>query len=139
MKKTLLVATTVALIAVSSCKDQAKSAYYDLNKGESVELVKDEKTGRLIDAETKEPVYIYVNKETNDTILGSTGQVINGHVIESNGKYTYAEVKVADDGEYKIKEGDYKEKMEKDGDLKIKDDDSKTKTNTETGDVKHKE
>lgn len=138
MKKTLLVSTTVALIALSSCKDQTKSAYYDLNKGESVELVKDEKTGQLVDAETKEPVYIYVNKETNDTILGSTGQVINGQVIESDGKYTYAEVKVEQDGEYKIKADDYKEKMEKDGDLKIKDGDSKTKTDGETGEVKHK-
>ena len=138
MKKTRLVATTVALITLASCKDQTKSAYYDLNKGESVELVKDENTGQLVDAETKEPVYIYVNKETNDTILGSTGQVINGHVIESNGKYSYAEIKMEDDGEYKIKEGDYKEKMEKDGDLKIKDGDSKTKVEGETGEVKHK-
>ncbi|WP_276504766.1 hypothetical protein [Terrimonas pollutisoli] len=137
MKKTLLV-STVALIALSSCKDQTKSAYYDLNTGKSVDLVKDEKTGRLVDAETKEPVYIYVNKETNDTILGSTGQVINGHVIEADGKYTYAEVKVDKDGEYKIKEGDYKEKMEKDGDLKIKEGDSKTKVDGETGEVKHK-
>jgi hypothetical protein len=137
MKKTLLLSTTVALIALASCKDQTKSAYYDLNKGKSVDLAADEKTGRLIDAETNEPIYIYVNKGTKDTILGSTGQVINGHVIESNGKYIYAEVKV-DEGEYKIKDRDYKEKMEKDGDLKIRDDDSKTKVGGESGEEKYK-
>lgn len=138
MKKTLLLPAAAALVVLVSCKDQTKSAYYDLNKGESVELAKDENTGRLVNAETREPIYIYVNKETGDTILGSTGQVINGHVTESDGKYTYAEVKIDEDGDYKIKEGDYKEKMEKDGDLKIKDGDSKTKVDGETGEVKHK-
>lgn len=137
MKKIFLLSTAVALIALSSCKDQTKSAYYDLNKGESVELAKDEETGRLVDAETKEPIYIYVNKETRDTILASTGQVINGHVIESEGKYTYAEVKV-DEDEYKIKEGDYKEKMENDGDLKIKDGEAKIKAEGKDGELKHK-
>ena len=138
MKKKFFVPAAIAIIGLASCKDQTKSAYYDLNKGESVELVKDDQ-GRLVDAETKEPVYIYVNKETKDTILGSTGQVINGQVTESDGKYTYAEVKMEDNGEYKIKDGDYKEKMEKDSDLKIKDGNAKIKVDGETGEVKQKD
>jgi hypothetical protein len=132
---------TASLLALIGCKDQTESDYYDLNKGEKVSLVKDENTGLMVDAETKKPVYIYVNQETKDTIYGATGKVINGQVIRlEDGKYKYDDLKVKldEDGEFKIKDGDYKKKVEADGDTKIKDGDSKKKTDGETGEVKNK-
>ncbi len=44
----------------------------------------------------------------------------------------------SDDGSYKIKDGDYKKKVEKDGDIKIKDGDTKIKIDGETGEKKIK-
>jgi len=114
--KQLLVGLSVALI-FTACKNDR---YYDLTAGESVELKKDEKTGRMINAETNKPVYIYVDRETKDTIYGATGDVVNGHVVKtSDGKYDI-------DDEYKIKYGDYKKKVDGD-EVKIKDGDTKIK------------
>ena len=128
---------TVAL-AIFSCKDN-NPRYIDPNTGKEVVLVKDANTGLMVDAETKKPVHIYVDTEKKDTIYGETGKVINGHVIQDGGKYEYAEMNVkSEDGEYKIKGEDYKEKMEKDGDLKIKNGDVKTKIDGKTGEVKVK-
>jgi len=130
MKHVLFMSITASLLALIGCKDQAESAYYDLNKGENVSLIKDENTGLMVDAETKKPVYIYVNKETKDTIYGPTGKVINGQVIKlEDGKYKYDDLKVKldEDGGFKLKDGDYKRKVEADGDTKIKDGDSKKK------------
>ena len=132
---------TASLLALVGCKDKTESDYYDLNMGENVSLVKDENTGLMVDAETRKPVYIYVNNETKDTIYGATGKVINGQVIRlEDGKYKYDDLKVKldEDGEFKIKDGDYKKKVEADGDTKIKEDDSKKKTDAETGEVKNK-
>lgn len=141
MKHVLFMSITASLLVLIGCKDQTESDYYDLNKGENVSLVKDENTGLMVDAETKKPVYIYVNNETKDTIYGATGKVINGQVIRlEDGKYKYDDLKVKldEDGDFKIKDGDYKKKVEADGDTKIKDGDSKKKTDAETGEVKNK-
>lgn len=129
------------MLTLISCKDQAKSGYYDLNTDEPVTLVKDESTGLMVNADTKQPVYIYVNRSTNDTIYGATGEVINGHVVKlEDGKYKYADLKIKDDGDgdFKLKDGDYKRKVEADGDVKIKDGDKKKKIDGETGEVKNK-
>jgi len=141
MKHVLFMSITASLLALIGCKDRTESDYYDLNKGEDVSLVKDENTGLMVDAETKKPVYIYVNKKTKDTIYGATGQVINGYVIRlEDGKYKYDDLKVKqdEDGDFKLKEGDYKRKADADGDTKIKDDDTKKKVDGETGEVKNK-
>lgn len=142
MKQTFFLAITTAVLAFSGCKDETKSGYYDLNRDESIDLIKDENTGLMVNAETKKPAYIYVNEETNDTIFGATGKVINGNVIKlEDGKYKYEDLKVKldEDGDFKIKDGDYKRKVEADGDIKIKDGDKKTKIDGETGEVKHKD
>lgn len=140
MKHVLFISITASLLALIGCKDQTESDYYDVNKGEDVSLVKDENTGLMVDAETKKPVYIYVNKKTKDTIYGATGKVINGYTILEDGKYKYDDLKVKldEDGDFKLKEGDYKKKTEADGDTKIKDDDTKKKVDGETGEVKNK-
>lgn len=108
-----------ALVLLTACK---QDRYYDLTAGEYIEVEKDEKTGRVINTETNEPVYIYVDTKTKDTIYGRTGEVINGHVyVTSDGKYKYD-----GDDEYKIKYGDYKKKVDGD-EVKIKDGDTKIK------------
>jgi hypothetical protein len=106
-----------------------RDRYVNLVSGERVELEKDTKTGLMVDSKTHDPVYMYVDTKTNDTIFGATGEVINGHVVKTeNGKFKW-------DGldEYKLKVGDYKEKVDgdetkiKDGDEKIKIDDGEKK------------
>ena len=139
MKQVIFFSALSAVLALGSCK--AKTGYYDLNQDKPVTLVKDENSGLMVDEETKKPVYIYANEQTNDTIFGASGKVINGQVIKlEDGKYKYDDLKVKldEDGDYKIKDGDYKTKVEADGDIKIKDGDNKTKIDGETGEVKNK-
>ena len=81
MKHAIFLSLASTVLLITACKDQTKSAYYDLNRDEDVDLVKDDATGRMIDAKSRQAPYIYVNNETNDTIYGATGEVINGHVI----------------------------------------------------------
>lgn len=115
--KHLLVTGISAILIFTACK---QDRYYDLTAGKYVEIEKDEKTGRMVNAETREPVYIYVDTQTKDTIYGATGDVVNGHVVKaSDGKYDI-------DDEYKIKYGDYKKKVDGD-EVKIKDGDTKIK------------
>jgi len=127
--KTLM---SILFVAVSgmifmSC-DNADSRYVDLTTGEKVELVKDEQTGLWVNAETKQPVRIYVDTKTKDTIWGKTGVVINGKVNKNDGgTWVYVDadndgdrkVKTDDDGDYKVKDGDYKKKVDNDGDIDI--------------------
>jgi hypothetical protein len=139
MKQAFFLSAISAVLALTSCKE--KTGYYDLNKNEPVTLVKDENTGLLVDADTKKPVYIYVNEGTKDTILGATGKVINGNLVKlEDGKYKYdgLKVKLDEDGDFKIKDGDYKRKVEANGDIKIKDGDTKKKIDGETGEIKNK-
>ncbi len=115
-----------------------------MSTGKNVELEKDLATGLMVRKDTKQPVEIYVDTKTHDTIYGPIGKVINGFVVKNNdGKYEYYDSnkagtaehpgngeytikngnykkKVEGNGEYKIKSGDYKKKVEKDGDKKIK-------------------
>lgn len=146
MKNFILAATCVFLaFAFSGCSDQ-DDHYVDLETGKHITVVKDSTKGIMVNKETNEPVGIYVDTKTKDTIYGKTGAVINNHVIHSeDGKYTYADadnnsvkVKTEADGDYKVKEGDYKKKVEKDGDVKIKDGDTKVKVDAEDGEKKVK-
>lgn len=131
-----------ALIFIGFACSDTKERYMDLTTGLPVDLVKDETTGLMVNASTKQPGYMYVDTKTNDTILGSTGKVINGHIVKLSGyKYVFDEdekLKIGDDGSIKYKDGDHKLKIEKDGDMKIKDGDSKTKVDRETGERKRK-
>ncbi len=120
-------------IGIISCADN-DHRYIDLETGKRIDVVKDDANGEMINAETKQPVVIYVDTQTKDTIYGRSGKVINNHVIKTDdGKYKY----VSNDNEQvKIKsdeDGDYKRKVEKDGDVKIKDGDTKIKIDGKTG------
>lgn len=145
--KTLTLSTLGLLFTcgIISCSNK-DHRYIDLETGNYIDVVKDSTNGRMINADTKDPVVIYVDTQNNDTIYGKTGKVINGQVIKSEGgKYKYVsnengpdEVKTGDDGEYKIKDGDYKKKVDKNGDIKIKDGDKKIKIDGKTGEKKIK-
>lgn len=127
------------LVGFSSCDSNHR--YVDLETGNHIDVVKDATTGYMVNADTKEPVIIYVDTQNNDTIYGKTGKVINDHVFKTEeGKYKYVsnDDMKPDADSYKIKDGDYKKKVEKDGDVKIKDGDTKIKIDGETGEKKVK-
>lgn len=127
------------MMVMASCSRTESTRYVDPETGQTLTLVKDENSGLMVDETTKKPVYIYVDTKRKDTILGATGEVINGHVVVVDGKYKYDDYKVKRDGdEYKIKSGDYKKEVEKDGDITIKDGDKKIKIDGETGEKKVK-
>jgi hypothetical protein len=113
MKQLFLLALSAGILLTACNQDR----YLDLNTGKRVELVKDENTGMMVNKETKEPVDLYVDLRTNDTIYGATGEVVNGYLIKTNsGKYEY--------------DDDHKRKVEED-EAKIKTDDKKVKTDDE--------
>lgn len=114
-----------------ACNSQDR--YLNLSTGERMELEKDPETGLMVDAKTKQPVYLYVDTRTNDTIYGKTGKVVNGEIVKVDNEY-----KFRGDYEYKSRDGDLKVEVEKDGDIKIKDGDSKLKIDGETGQKKVK-
>lgn len=122
MKKILVVMTVVTGMLWASCSRE-KAAYIDLRSGQSIKVEKDPVTGAWLNAETKEPVYIYVDKNKNDTIYGKTGVVINGHVVKSGEVFWYDEDLEKENkvktGDYKIKTDDKKIKVE-DGEKKVK-------------------
>jgi hypothetical protein len=76
MKKLLYSALSISMIiGLAACAD-TKDRYVDLRTGKTIELEKDDKTGLMVDVNTKKPVYIYVDTKENDTIYGKTGEVI---------------------------------------------------------------
>jgi len=111
-------------------------------------IVKDSSTGYMLNAETKEPLVVYYDSQTKDTLYGQTGEVINHKVMRTpEGKYYYeipkpdVKEKVLTQDEIDrnlLKDGDYKKKVEKDGDIKIKHGDTKIKIDGETGEKKIK-
>lgn len=138
MKRFILVASGIFITSLfMSCSDQ-NARYIDLQTGKHITVVKDSTNGVMVNKETGEPVGIYVDTDTKDTIYGKTGKVINNHIIKTaDGNYSYADGDNGPDS-YKIKEDDYKKKVEKDGDIKIKDGDSKVKVDGDNGDKKVK-
>jgi hypothetical protein len=117
--KNILIPVFVLGVISYACSRTAGSRYIDLNSGTRVELVEDEKSGLMVNAEDGKPLYMYVDTETNDTIYGSTGEVINGYVVRM------------DDGSYRYK-GDYKYKgKDEQGDYKVKVDGEEFKIKSE--------
>lgn len=153
MKSFLYLPIIVVSFSISACKQDPE--YIDLATGKEIKLTKDEESGLMVNSETMEPAGIYVNKQTNDTIDGSTGEVINNNVTKSSGSFARKK-KVSEltrrlkgrnpdpdgDGVYKVKiedeEGEYMKEVEKDGDITIKRNDTKIKIDGETGERKIK-
>ena len=79
------------LLATTSCTGKGER-YTDLNTGMAFELVKDPKTGLMVDAQTGKPLNIYVDLATKDTIDGRSGKIINGMVQKIDASfYVYGE------------------------------------------------
>jgi hypothetical protein len=132
----LLIGLTVVM---ASCADK-KDRYIDLRTGQTIQVEKDS-SGAWVVADTKKPVYIYVDTEKNDTIYGKTGEVINGHVVkgEDNLYWYDSDVRNNDAGTNEAESGEYKKKVEGDGDIKIKTEDQTIKIDGETGEKKVKD
>ena len=151
-KTTFLLSALFLMFALSNCTEH-DYRYVDLNTGNHVNIIKDSVTGTMVNSETKQPVTIYYDTQTKDTIYGTTGEVINNKVVKtSDGKYTYVVPVVPVKTEVKekvltqdeidrelLKNGNYKKKVEKDGDIKIKHGDTKIKYDAETGEKKIKQ
>jgi hypothetical protein len=144
--KAILLAAIPALIWTACSNSNAEDRYIDLSTGQPVELVKDEQTGLMVNAETHKPVRMYVDTKTQDTVWGKSGKVVNGFVEKNNdGVYVYinpndseSDYKAKSEGNSPADGGNYKVKVEKDGDYKIKTDDKKIKVDAETGKTKVK-
>jgi hypothetical protein len=135
MKKLFVLGVLAAAMLWSACSSK-KGAYVDLRSGEKIEVEKDPVTGVWLNADTKEPVYLYVDTKKNDTLYGETGEVVNGHVVLSGNKYWY-DADLEKENKVVVSD-DYKTKVEDDGDVKIKDGDTKIKIDGETGEKKVK-
>lgn len=132
MKKLKLVLAVVVLLAVNWACKESKERYIDLSTGKAIDVEKDEKSGFMVNKETGEVLYIYVDTKNKDTIYGKTGKVINGYVrLDDDNKYVYMNETLKTDGNYKVE-------VEKDGDVKIKSEDKKIKIDGETGEKKVK-
>ena len=136
MKKLFGVILIATVVIVSSCSAE-KERYIDLRTGKAITIEKDPVTSIWVNADTKEPVYIYVDTKKNDTIYGKTGLVINGHVQKSDDNVFWYDVDMVEKTN-NVQASEYKREVEKDGDVKIKNGDTKTKIDGETGEKKVK-
>lgn len=114
MKNMFAVITASAAVIFVSCASKEKGAFVDLRTGKEINIERDMSSGAWVNSKTGEPVYIYVDKEKNDTIYGKSGIVINGHVVQSDGKWWY------DQDLDNTPDVGHKVKVESDGDTKVK-------------------
>ena len=110
--------------------------YVNLNTGEKVNIISDPVTGIAIDQSTQQPVELYYNPSTNDTLYQS-GMKVNSLLIkEREGKYRLDDTKIKIDGdEIKIKDDSSKIKIDGD-EMKIKSSDGKVKVDGDEVKVK---
>lgn len=151
MKQSLILLTGIVLIC--SCNN-SQSRYLDLNSNQYVDLKKDTVSGYMINKRTGEPVDYYVDRKTQDTIYGVTGEIVNGRVHKTEeGKWVVkadgdefkaksesensAKIKIEGD-EFKSKDGNYTIKKEGDGDVKIENGNTQIKIDGKTGERKVK-
>lgn len=139
--KNLSILTGIAITAgsallITACNNN-DSKYKNLQTGEKVYIIESE-SGQAIDSVSGNPVEFYVNTETQDTIYGETGEVVNNKVIKtSDGVYKLDESKFKSEVEQLLESGD-DVKVKVDGDeMKIKTDDQKIKV--EDGETKVKD
>lgn len=142
----------VLLTIICSCNSNTR--YLDLNTNKHVSLRKDSVSGYMMNSKTGEPVDVYVDTKTHDTIYGITGEIVNGRLHKTEeGKWIVkidgdeykaksesdnsAKVKREGD-EYKMKDENYAVKRESDGDIKIENGRTQTKIDGETGERKVK-
>jgi len=84
----IIAALNCFIVGLVSCSGNPYR-YVDLNTGKRINVIKDAATGYRIKAETKEPLMVYYDSKTKDTLWGKTGEVINNKVVLKDGKYYY--------------------------------------------------
>lgn len=121
----LAVTFSSALMITACSNNDAK--YKNLQTGEKVYIIKSE-SGQAIDSVSGKPVEFYVNLETQDTIYGESGEVVNNKIVKTaDGVYKLDENMFKSDVEKLIESGD-DVKVKVDGDeMKVKTDDKKIK------------
>lgn len=144
MKQIILSFLSLGFLLLGISCNNTGFRYTDLNTGKRINIITDSASGQALDSVTRQPVFIYYDSNTRDTIYGKTGKVINNQVTRSSdGKYTYIEPAPIQDSviaapvkaktqeqrdlELLNKYGKYKRKVSKDGDLKIVEGDKKIK------------
>ena len=131
----------------SSCKN--KGRYLDLSTNEHIAVKKDTLSGYLMNKKTGEPVDFYVDTKTHDTVYGPTGEIVNGRLHKSEeGKWilkpNVSEFKAksesensaklkAEEGDYKVTQGNITVKKDQNGNVKIKNGTTKVKIDGKTG------
>jgi hypothetical protein len=116
----------------SNMNTEASNQYVDLKTGQSTDLYYDNDKKMTYSSVNNEPVDLYVNVTTGDTVYGRGRYIVNNYVVktpEGTYKLDDSKVKVTKDG-IKIKDGDKKLKIE-DGELKVKDGDKKYKADAD--------
>ena len=83
MKKITLTIAIAALGATMWTACNRAQAYTDLYTGRTVYLIEDEETGMMLDRDTREPVYLYVNNRSKDTVFGPTGEIVNNKLVRN--------------------------------------------------------
>jgi hypothetical protein len=152
MKTKFFLFNSIILWGLCSCNTNER--YLDLTTDAYVDLKKDSTSGYMVNTKTGEPVDVYVDTKTRDTIYGVTGEVVNGRIQQTDeGKWVVkaegddfktksesensAKIKAEGD-EYKAKDGNYTIKREGDGDVKIENGNTQTKIDGKTGERKVK-
>jgi hypothetical protein len=115
----------------------SNTKYVDLKTGQPVDLYYDSKKKKTYSTTNDEPVDLYVNVATGDTVYGEGRYIVNNYIIQTeDGKYKLDNKKVKIDGdEIKIKEGNKKFKIEE-GEMKMKDEDAKIKADADESKIK---
>ena len=126
---TVTTTTTVHRTYRGSFVPQPATKYIDLKTNKEVAVKIDTTLGEIVNDETDQPVDLFVEPTSHDTISGLTGAVVNNMVIhQPNGDLQLDTVKISqaqtstDPGLGKEK---YKEKAN--GKIKYKDDEEKVK------------
>jgi hypothetical protein len=125
-------AATDQPVTDNSAMNTESNRYVDLKTGQNTDLYYDSEKKMTYSAVTNEPVDLYVNVATGDTVYGRGRYIVNNYVVRSTeGTYKLddSKVKVTKDG-IKIKDGDQKLKIE-DGEMKMKDGDKKYKADAD--------
>jgi hypothetical protein len=138
--------------STSTINIRPDASYVDLKSGKQVKLRVDTTTNYVVNVETNEPIYYYIDPSTSDTFDRGGQNVSNALIRGSDGNYTVDEsrlkMKMQSDGDIKTKdEAGNKTKVETDGKIKNKSadgtkeklDGDKYKSKSDTGKTKSKQ
>ncbi|MBS1585985.1 MAG: hypothetical protein JSS82_10630 [Bacteroidetes bacterium] len=73
---------------------QPTAKYYDLKSHKQITVRVDTVRGSVVNAETNEPVDLFVDQTKHDTIYGQTGTVVNNYIIRDQGDYRVDTVRI---------------------------------------------